>query len=66
MRHPRTSTVVEAEGYIGGAVAVAVQKYELTFIELVGVLLRILDSYRKHALRCERHPNDEDKGADEA
>jgi hypothetical protein len=64
--HPRTRTVGSAERKLGEAIDQIIQEYQPTYIELAQILASVQLSYLKYALRHERHPNDPEKGADEA
>jgi hypothetical protein len=64
--HPRTPVVEKAELEIGEAVREVVKRHELTFIELQQILATTQLKWLKYALRHERHPDDPDKGGDEA
>lgn len=43
-----------------------VKKYELTYGEVFGVLSDMMTTWAKYMRRDERHPDDPDKGGDEA
>ena len=64
--HPRTRIVERAELEIGDAVHQAIEEHELTFVEIQQILATTQLRYLKYALRHERHPDDPEKGGDEA
>lgn len=64
--HQRTMLAKRAEMDLSIAVNDVVRKYDLTYIELFQILTTITQSWLKYALREERHPDDPDKGGDEA
>jgi len=64
--HPRTRIVQRAEQEIGEAVSTAVGQHDLTYVELTQILASAQLHWAKYALRSERHPDDPDKGGDEA
>jgi hypothetical protein len=64
--HPRTRIVQRAELEIGEAVEGVVMKHKLTHTELQQILATVQLHWLKYALREERHPDDPDKGGDEA
>lgn len=43
-----------------------VKKYDLTYGEMFGILSDMMSTWSKYMRRGERHPNDPDKGGDEA
>lgn len=64
--HPRTMKVGEAKAEIGLMIARFLEKKDLTFAEINGILLEIAQGYNKLAIRHERHPGDPEKKGDEA
>jgi hypothetical protein len=64
--HPRTRIVQRAEIEIGDAVSEAIERHDLTIIEVTQILASAQLHWLKYALRAERHPDDPDKGGDEA
>lgn len=64
--HPRTRIVQKAELEIGDAISGAIKEHELTFAEIQQILATQQLRWLKYALRHERHPDDPDKGGDEA
>jgi hypothetical protein len=64
--HPRTRVVQSAELEIGDAVQAVVEKHDLTYTEIMQILASTQLHWLKYALRDERHPDDPDKGGDEA
>ena len=64
--HPRTRIVERAELQLGDAVRAAVREHDLTTVELMQILASTQLRWLKYALRAERHPDDPDKGGDEA
>ena len=65
-RHPRTQTVQLARVAIAHQIITMADAEGLTYVETVQAITAALELLSKHALRAERHPNDPDKGADEA
>lgn len=65
-RHPRSSVVAGARRELDAFVLQVAVKHQLTLAELVGIVGGILSTEAKYAIRAERHPNDPDKGGDEA
>ncbi|WFC43215.1 hypothetical protein [Pseudoxanthomonas sp. SE1] len=63
--HPRTQLVRLAQIDIERAVLEVAERNGLTYVETMQGLARAMESFSKHALRSERHPDDPDKGADE-
>ncbi len=63
--HPRYQIVRLAASEIGQAASEIAGNYNLTYHELVGVLLDIARSWTKYGIRTERHPDDPDKKGDE-
>lgn len=64
--HPRTRIVERAELEIGDAVREAIEKHDLTFVETQQILATTQLRWLKYALRHERHPDNPEKGGDEA
>jgi hypothetical protein len=63
--NPRTMIVQKAHAAVEMAMFEACRPYDITQIELIGILLSITQQAHKYALREERH-GDTDKRADEA
>lgn len=64
--HWRTQIVLKAKSDMDVAVLKLVNKYGLTAVEVVTLLLQSAESWNVFALRQERHPKEPDKKADEA
>lgn len=64
--HPRVRQVNEAEAVINEALHNAWTGYDLTSIEVLQILTAKQQSILKYMLRTERHPENPDKGGDEA
>jgi hypothetical protein len=64
--HPRTRIVQHAEEAISEAIHKVWAEADLTDIEVCQILVTQLASIQKYMLRNERHPDDPDKGGDEA
>jgi ribosome-associated translation inhibitor RaiA len=64
--HPRHFKVREAKNKIELAILKLLEKHELTYGEINGIMLEIAQSLNKHAIRHERHPEDPEKKGDEA
>lgn len=64
--HPRTTVVAKASNEMQRAVLDIGIKYDITYVEQMGIYAQMIAGDTKHALRHERHPNSIDKGADEA
>ena len=63
-RHPKAIKVNQANLKISQVVCDVADEYDLTALEIIGILLEIAQTHKKYALREERHPNDPDKPAD--
>lgn len=64
--HPRTRLVDDAEREMQSAVFTIVKRHDLTIIETLRILSTASATLVKYALRRERHPDDPEKGADDA
>lgn len=64
--HPRTLKVQQARIDMCTAMVTVAAKHDLTFVETVQAIADGMTKISKDALRQERHPNNPDKGADEA
>ena len=64
--HPRTMVVQRAAGEIRMAILKLVEQHDLTIAETIGILAEAISGEVKWLIRQERHPNDPDKGGDEA
>jgi hypothetical protein len=65
--HPRYFATSQASLDIGESIIQAIQKHELTSLELVRILLNEAQKWNTNALRDERHPDSNgQKKADEA
>lgn len=64
--HERTITVDSAKRELSEAIMSISKKHELTPTELLQMLVSEMQTELKYCLRAERHPNDSNKGADEA
>jgi hypothetical protein len=64
--HPRTRIVGRADIQIATAIDKAVSEHDLTCTELMQILASAQLRWLKYALREERHPDNPDKGGDEA
>jgi hypothetical protein len=64
--HPRHQTVAKARGEIGLAISRIATTYGLTYGELFSILGGEVQGHAKYAIRAERHPDDPDRGGDEA
>lgn len=65
-RHARTKTVQLARLQIAQEVIRIADQHGLTFVETMQAIADVIEALSRDALRPERHPNDADKGADEA
>lgn len=63
--HPRTMKVQSARLAIRESLDEHQEEFELTDIEMHGVVLEYLLTMNKYWLRAERHPDDPDRKADE-
>jgi hypothetical protein len=64
--HERFMRVREAEVELQGWCTGWMDRHDLTYLEAIGALLSEALNLKKYALRTERHPEDPDKGGDEA
>lgn len=64
--HKRTKPVQLASLEIGTALWKLQEEHGLTYVEMTQALLDHLGRIAKYQLREERHPDDPDKGGDEA
>lgn len=62
--NPRMLKVNAAHRKLGLTIIEMIEEYDLTLIELQSILISELAGYNKQLLRCERHPDEPDKGAD--
>jgi hypothetical protein len=64
--HPRTRLVQLAELEINEAISAVWKRHDLTSLEVCQILTSRLALTQKYMLRSERHPDNPDKGGDEA
>lgn len=64
--HPRYFKVRTAHSAVSEAVLKIIQEHDLTYLEMIGILLEEAMAWKMYALRVERHPKNPDKKADEA
>ena len=64
--HPRLEIVQRAGHDLSTAIANMVQKYDLTWGELFGLLAGVMSRWAKYQIKEERHPFDIDRKGDEA
>ena len=64
--HERTMRCQKAESDLRGVLLNWLEAHDLTWAEVIRCLAHILSSWTKYPVREERHPDDPDKGADEA
>jgi hypothetical protein len=64
--HPRTVVVRNAEQEISAAVDAIQKKHDLTSLEFIQILTGMIALELKFCLRSERHPEEPEKGGDEA
>ncbi len=64
--HERHTKVVEAQCALTMAVVEIIEKHQLTFAEVSGIILGVAQDFNKQAIRHERHPDGPGKGGDEA
>jgi hypothetical protein len=63
--HERTLLVQKASAEMGMAIIDIVQKYDLTYGEVFGILGQSINDFAKYLKREERHPEDPEKKGDE-
>lgn len=64
--HPRTAVVDEARHAFEVFMLDLEQKHDLTYGELFALLGRKITELAKSEIRAERHPDEPDKGGDDA
>jgi hypothetical protein len=64
--HPRYFKVREAKNEIALAVLKVLEKHELTYTEVNGIMLEMAQEWNTQAIRQERHPENPGKKGDEA
>ncbi len=64
--HPRMVIMAEAALELAKSFTTIVKKYDLTYGEMFGILSDMMSTRAKYMRHDERHPNDPDKGGDEA
>lgn len=63
--HRRFQIVERADNELSGHILDLEKKYDLTLIEILGILLRRASDIHKYAIRAERHPDEPGLGGDE-
>ncbi len=64
--HERVFKAKEAKIELAMAVNKIMEKHQLTYGEINGMLLEVAQSWNGYAIRDERHPDDPEKAAGEA
>ena len=64
--HPRLERVQKAKLKLNEAVWNVIKDYDLTYMEIIGILSDETRTVIKYGIRHERHPRDPDKKGDEA